>query len=231
MPTPALYSRLSIALLLAAAAHAESPAPFKLACNGMGEHEAKLIQSAGVAAKVARKSLHELQVKAGGQTLSFKDEPPFDEPLDGKRFYFCDYREGFFLLTYLDGADFTGQLVNEATGAVLPGGESVLFSADRRAYLAEMHSDGLDGNEWEVHAVDGRLSWNGYDFILDPNKQGLYAAAYLEKPVWTAQGRLTATAVCDPGYKATRSQVTLTKIGADWSWRPTPKCVPPLKKG
>lgn len=174
---------------------------------------------------VVRKSLHQLQVEAAGKILRFKDEPPYDEPLDGVHYYFCDRKEGFILLFTQDSSLFTGTLINEKTGQVTPGGESVLFSPDRRAYMIAEQPDGLDGQAWKIFAVDGRLSWEGFSFIRNERKSS-YMDAELSKPQWTANGEFTATALCITNSDQTWN-VTLKKIANKWDWYPKRKCKQP----
>ncbi|MFP5394368.1 MAG: hypothetical protein ACLGI6_22985 [Gammaproteobacteria bacterium] len=171
---------------------------------------------------VQRMVKHTLQVKAGGKTLKFVDAPPYDEPLDGVRYTFCDRREGFILLTHTDADRFGGKLIIEATGEVLPAGESVMFSPDRRAYFADVQPDGLDGMEWFIHGVDGRLSWKGYSFLKHPHKEG-WMTATLADPQFDAKGQFSAQATCIQSDKISW-KVTLVKQGGVWDWRPIRKC-------
>lgn len=180
--------------------------------------ESKLIGhfAAGV---VSRIDAHHLRVKTAVGPVTLADEGPFDEPFAGVRHQFCDRRDGFVLLLVQQDVFFTGKLVNEQTGAVIPAGQRVLFSPDRRAYLAAIQPNGLDGMEWEVRAVDGRLSWQGYDFIpADPN---VSIQASLEDPAWTAKGELTAVARCVTDLDRT-FPVKLVRLKAGWTWKPSP---------
>lgn len=183
-----------------------------------------MIQAAGLGDRVSRIGKHELRVRAGGKTVSLRDDPPFDQDDDGTRYLYCDYREGFYLIWTTDQITYTGVLVNEQTGAVTPGGERVLFSPDRRAYLISEQPDGLDGSVWKVFSVTGRESWRGYSFMPDPRRAG-FMVATLDSSVWTDKGRLTATARCFNDLSHVW-QVTLTRSanGGDWDWRPAAHC-------
>jgi len=172
---------------------------------------------------VRRESKHVLSVRTAAGVLRFKDEPPYDEPLAGKHHYFCDRRDGFILLQVADESDFTGVLIDEATGKKTEAGTEVLFSNDRRAYFATIQPDGLDGMVWKIYAVDGKPSWSGYSFI--EKRKGEFDAT-LETPAWTDTGEFTAMAQCLADEKV-RWKVKLTKVGSQWQWLPNRKCPAP----
>ena len=183
--------------------------------------EANLIRS--LASGVAiRKSSHQLQIKTDIRVMSFLDEPPYDEPIGGKHYYFCDRKSGFILLTTLDSTDFTGTLINEKTGAVSPGGETIIFSIDNRAYFLSEHSSGMDGDKWKIYSMSGKLSWEGYNFIPREDNQS-FMYAYLNDPTWSPSGEFTATAQCTKLLDKTW-RVTLKKIKGAWDWSPKRKC-------
>lgn len=199
-------------------------APFELECaSRTGSDQARISKlGAGV---VVRKGAHLLKVSTKGGVQSFKDEPPYDEPMDGVHYYFCDRKEGFVLVNVEDAYEFTGKLINEQTGAVTEGGTSVLFSEDRRAYLAASHGGGLDGDAWTVYAVNGETSWSGYNFISDPDKRSRYVD--LGMPTWTHNGELVATATCASDQKR-QWKMKLVKNHGWWDWAPRKTC-PPMK--
>lgn len=211
------------AVLAVLAAGTTQAASLALTCGDSGKAglEAKRIK-AMAAGVVKRQSKHVLQVEAAGKTLAFTDKPPYDEPLDGERYAFCERKEGFILLAHVNGDELTGKLVNEATGKVGPGGDAVLFSADRRAYLATSQDNGRDGATWTVYALDGRQSWTGGDYLLHPTKPD-YKAAELSEERWEANGELSAQARCIEG-KMAPWRVKLVKSGGTWNWHPHRKC-------
>ncbi len=168
--------------------------------------------------KVVRQSRHVLQVQAGGKTINLVDKPPHDEPFSGTHRWFCDRRDGFILLRTDDDSRYTGTLVNEATGDVSPGGEDVTFSADRRAYFATVQPDGLDGEEWKIYAVTGKLSWSGFSYIPEAHDRDRIVAQ-LANPRWQPNGEFTAEATCVFGRHRTWP-VTLKKISNTWDWYP-----------
>lgn len=196
-----------------------------LACEGMGDGpaaEAKRI-AARAQGVVRREGKHVLSVRTAQGVLRFTDKPPHDEPLSGDHYRFCDRRDGFILLQRNDESDFTGVLIDEATGRKTEGGEEVLFSNDRRAYFATMQPDGLDGQRWTIRAVDGTPSWSGYSFI--EKRPGEFDAT-LDTPAWTDTGEFTAMAQCLADSKL-RWKVKLTKAGGKWQWLPKRSCPAP----
>ena len=73
---------------------------------------------------------------AGGKRI-LKDKPPYNEPLDGVRWTYCGYNADLKLHMLLkeDEALFTGALVDDMTGTLLPGGQKVLFSKNASSIL------------------------------------------------------------------------------------------------
>ncbi|UOD30111.1 hypothetical protein INH39_33015 [Massilia violaceinigra] len=208
-----------LAVLAAAPACADN---LVLNCDsGKPGLEAKRIK-AEAAGVVKRLSKHVLQVTVAGKTHKFTDKPPYDEPLDGVRYEFCQRKEGFILVAHEDGGDFTGKLINEANGNITDAGGTVEFSADRRAYLASSQSNGLDATSLAVHALDGRVSWEGRDYLPHPTKADSMVAT-LGKIQWEANGELSAQATCLAG-KVAPWRVKLVKSGGAWDWQPRRKC-------
>lgn len=214
---------LSAAVLAALAAGTVQAESLALNCgeSGTAGLEAKRIKAVA-GGVVKRQSKHVLQVEAGGKTLKFADKPPYDEPLDGQRYEFCERKDGFILLAHDNGDELTGKLVNEATGKVTAGGDSVLFSADRRAYFATSQDNGKDGATWNIYALDGRRSWTGGDYLLHPTKPD-YIAAQLSDQRWEASGEFSAQAQCIEG-KVAPWRVKLVKSAGGWDWQPRRKC-------
>lgn len=224
MPLP--IQRLALGALLGLTALASHAQAFKLECpdpRGKGV-EAKSIKSlaAGV---VERRGKHELRVKTAKGLRKLVDKAPHDEPLSGLHYYFCDRKEGFVLLRVEDGSTFTGNLVVEATGQVLPAGQTVLFTPDRKAYWASVQEDGLDGEVWKIYTANGAVSWSGYNFLHEKGEGGrMYAE--LANPTWAPNGQFIAQAQCLNKLDRTW-KVRLTRISGEWDWRPKKACPAP----
>lgn len=193
-----------------------------LACTSADNEDAAEAKRIAARAQgvVRREGRHVLSVRTAQGVLRFADKPPHDEPLSGDHYRFCDRRDGFILLQRSDESDFTGVLVDEATGRKTEGGAEVLFSNDRRAYFATMQPDGLDGQRWTIRAVDGTPSWSGYSFI---ERHKDHIAATLDTPAWTDTGEFTAMAQCLASDRL-RWKVKLTKVGGQWQWLPKRTC-------
>lgn len=198
--------------------------PDNLGCNGDPTNpkiERQLIadRAAGVVQRIAK---HRLTVQTNDGPKVFNDEPPHDEQLAGVHHYFCDRQDGLVLLMLINQVLFTGLLVNEFTGKITPGGESVWLSKDRQAYLISEHANGMDGSMWSVYSIDGKKSWSGYNFI-EGEGATLTAEAHLTDPVWTASGELTAEATC--AFNVDKKwRVKLLKKAGVWDWKPRKAC-------
>lgn len=210
-------------LALAGCLPASHGATLHLTCNALSspQDEARLIARLAPS-QVKREKTHVLSVRTADGTLRFTDKAPYGEDLSGVKYTFCDRKEGFTLLTMVDEDLFTGVLVNEASGKIGKAGEYVLFSPDRRAYLASEQPDGADAKRWTIYAVDGKPSWSGYSYIPADNDEQMMAAT-LDEPAWTGTGEFTASASCFAN-DAIRWKVKLTKIGARWQWLPKRQC-------
>ena len=147
-----------------------------------------------------------------------KDKPPYNEPLDGVRWTYCGYNAGLKLHMLLkeDEALFTGALVDDVTGALLPGGQKVLFSKDAQYYLAYEQPDGQDGETIKLYRRNGTLMWEGYNGFL--SSDGKDVVANFESMHWDDQNRPQAIARLNGGKTQT---VTLTQGSAGkWQWLP-----------
>lgn len=220
-------SRFTISTLLAVAAlpAVANAGQLKMDCPDSGvEHEAKLIQQRQAGAVFVRSKRHLARIKSGAGWLEFKDKGPHDEQLSGLHHYFCDLQGDYLLLSVQDEDRFTGKLVHLPSGRITQAGHQVILSPDRRAYFAVVQPNGLDGSEWMIYASDGRLSWQGFDFIPKENVEGLRAYAYLSEPRWLAHGEFSAQASCDGDTSKGTWQVKLIKNGGQWDWQPRRKC-------
>ncbi|WP_338844978.1 hypothetical protein V8J88_14955 [Massilia sp. W12] len=199
-------------------------AQLKLSCESKKKplSEAQLIQKRKAGAVFVRTKAHLARVKSGAGWLEFADTPPFDEPLSGVLHTFCDMRGEYLLLAVADEGRFGGKLVHLPSGRITPGGLSVHFSRDGRAYFANEQPDGLDGNEWMIYAQDGRLSWQGYNFIEQSGKPG-HVDTFLSDPRWLPNGEFSAKASCDEAGSH-QWPVKLIKQNGQWEWQPRRKC-------
>lgn len=213
-----------LSLLLLGCLGSARAADLHLSCNATGDQDAaEARRIASLAPGVVKRiGAHELSVRTAAGPLRFVDEAPYGKDLSGTRHAFCDRRGGYVLLTLEDEDEFTGVLVDEATGKTSPGGMEVLFSHDRRSYLATEQPDGLDGERWKIYGADGSLTWSGYSYIPLENDEGEFAAT-LHMPAWNEAGEFTAIAQCI-GNLDTQWPVKLTKVRDKWQWLPARRC-------
>ncbi|MEO6983166.1 MAG: hypothetical protein ABI072_08625 [Edaphobacter sp.] len=160
----------------------------------------------------------QLQVRWSGGMRIFKDKPPYDEPLDGIWWRYCGYSAvaKVHLVCEQDSGLFTGKLLSDETGALLPGGQRVLFSPNQRYYLAYEQPDGQDGETITLYDRNGTTLWRGYNGIL--SSDGTTVVADFLNEHWDCQNRLVAE-VHRSGKVAVT--VTLTKVDdLKWEWLP-----------
>src|ERR1051326_2311656 len=165
-----------------------------------------------------RLGAHLIEVGWGRGKRIFKDKPPYGEPLDGLRWIYCGYNADLKLHMLLkeEEALFTGALIDDVSGALLPGGQKVLFSKNAQYYLAYEQPDGQDGETIKLYRRNGTLLWKGYNGFLSAN--GKDVLANFEDMHWNGEGRLQAIARREDGKTQT---VTLTEGSAGkWEWLP-----------
>lgn len=148
----------------------------------------------------------------------FRDSPPFDEPLDGIAWYYCGYSPQ--LKMHLIGEDdidvFTGVLLNDANGSILPAGKIVEFSPDGRRYFAYEQPDGQDGPTLKLYKSDGKLLWKGFDGLTSKNQK--WVNADFETVEWTRDDRLLA----EYTVSGVRHKLILSlSSDGNWHWKPT----------
>jgi hypothetical protein len=109
--------------------------------------------------------------------------------------------------------------VDDRTGSLLPGGESVLFSPDRQYYLAWEQPDGQDGETLKLCRRDGKILWKGYGGILsDDGTMVVVGSENMGNMRWDSRNRPQATAHLRGGRTQT---VTLTETrDGKREWRP-----------
>jgi hypothetical protein len=164
-----------------------------------------------------RLGAHAIEIGWARGKRILKDKPPYDEPLDGVRWTYCGYHTDLKLHMLLkkDEALFTGALVDDATGALLPGGQKVLFSKNAQYYLAYEQPDGQDGETIQLSRRNGTLLWKGYNGFL--SSDGIVLANF-ESMNWDDHDRPQAIARLNDGKTQT---VTLTQGSAGrWDWLP-----------
>jgi hypothetical protein len=188
------------------------------------KEEVALQQSHGAAQRVSKRRLT-VRWAAGTKTFVSDSVQDFGS-LD---YWYCgfDSAAGFHLIHKTEDAAFTGILLNQTTGKVLPAGNEVIFAPDGSRYFASMQLDGHEGPDWYAYTRDGAALWTGQ---AEHPTGGLdRSVGILEKPRWTAKGALQATLRCPGGPDTwSMSTVTLTRSSVGWAWLPSLKCRRPV---
>jgi hypothetical protein len=224
-------SRITISLLLLLAATVQVNGQLALQCNppywgerltdttfvapGSAAETARMHQSPHGAARTGK---HTLLVHWDGGTQTFRNKPPYDEPLDGIRWTYCGYstKVGLHLVMKGDFSVFTGVLVDEKTGSILPGGHAVTFSPDLMLYIAYEQPDGQDGETMKLYDRNGTLLWKGISNVSSPDGQSILAE--FDDVHWDSTGKLIA-AYQDPEQR--KKFLTLTQSSnGHWRWIP-----------
>lgn len=173
---------------------------------------ARMRQSPHGASRVGK---HTLLVHWAGGVHTFKDKPPYDEPLDGVQWTYCGYspKLNMHLIKKNDEVVFLGVLVDESSGAILPGGDEVVFSPDMKSYIAYEMQDGAALPMIKLYNRSGNLLWSGYHGLMS-QQEGI-ALAEFDEVHWDSSGKLIAE------YRETgkgKVIMALTK-GSDARWR------------
>lgn len=124
---------------------------------------------------------------------------------------------------------FTGVLLDNLTGKIVPAGQYVSFSNDKKKYFASVQPDGLDGEEWYVYTGNGVLIWKGLSGISKrhPKDKYEYFVADLDNPRWNSAEELEADLLCSADRDkpmTDKTTVALRLVGKRWAWLPEVTC-------
>jgi len=226
--------RVAAIIILAASAFSQTAGPVSLQCAvpavppgedkaifpGSTEEVARLHQSPHGAKRLSE---HQLEVVWTAGTRVFKDEPPY-EPLDGVSWAYCGYSPvlKLHLIRKADHDLFTGVLLDDRTGSVVPGGEGVFFSPDHHLYLAYEQPNGQDGETLKLYKRNGVMLWKGYDFIASlDGKSVIVDAENMRNMRWDNQNRPQATLYLVGDRTVTVTLMRDSKGKLDWLPRVT----------
>jgi hypothetical protein len=195
--------------------------------NNIVDENAAILGQTPFGAK--RISQHHLVVNWMRGSKDFIDEPPYDQNFDGISYVYCGYNPtlGMHLIHKSEYDIFTGVLVDNSTGAVMPAGQYVSFSKDKKKYFATVQPNGLDGEEWYVYTKDGQLEWKGLSGITQkhPKFNYDYFIVELSKPRWNSEGKLEAIGKCSTEIDNNKeTTVRLELVGKKWEWLPKISC-------
>ncbi len=149
-------------------------------------------------------------------TRLFRDRPPYAAELDGVHWAYCgfDPTVKMHLIGKIDADVFTGELLDDGSGAILPAGETVVFSPSRKYYLAYEQPDGQDGPTLKLYDNEGNQLWKGFDGLL--SKDGMYVIADFDRVSWTADDKLAAE--YEQANKLHRL-VLIRNSAGHWNWQ------------
>lgn len=144
-----------------------------------------------------RLETHVLQVITNKGPQRFVDKPPHDE-LGGLHWRYCGYnaQAKAHLIEKADEGLYSGELLLDETGKLLPAGHTVLFSPNAKEFLAIEQEDGVDGENWAVYGADGKTMWKGYAGTIAKVDGIDTVVSTFDHPQWTTQGELKARFVC-----------------------------------
>jgi hypothetical protein len=203
--------------------------PYKLSCED-NRIENDLLKQAPHGAK--RTGKHAFEIKYSGGVSEFIDKPPYDELLDGINleglsWEYCGYNEivKAHLIFRHDKEWYTGSLLFEESGKVINAGSTVIFSPNKRNFIAIEQRDGADGENWTLFDTTGHKCWEGFSTIEVPRKPTdtfTWEAATIENPTLSDDLQISAHMFCWQSKK--NGNVTLKKIGDEWEWLPKIEC-------
>ena len=131
-------NRILMRLLLSAAAAPQGDGRFALSRWLTPDSQEETLRLGNAPHRAKRVEKHRLEVSWVGGRQAVVNKPPYDEPFAGTTRAYCgfDARLNLHLLLKRDERLFTGVLLDDRIGRILPGGQTVMFSPDRGYSLA-----------------------------------------------------------------------------------------------
>jgi hypothetical protein len=123
----------------------------------------------------------------------------------------------------MDESTYSGDLLFDETGRLVHAGHTVLFSPNKKEFLAIEQEDGEDGENWTVYDAGGKARWKGYAGTTAKVDGIEVVISTFDHPQWTRQNELTARYVC--ASSKSRGVVALTRSpSSGFTWRGNGKC-------
>ena len=164
---------------------------------------------------------------AHGSTV-FTDSGTKEGYIGGTGYLYCGFNAtvGLHLIHKTIEDEWTGILLDHATGKILPAGEQVSFAPLGTRYFAATHENGLAVEKWYIYARDGSLLWKALAGMSErhPSADYEYIVATLSQPRWGPNGEFQATLTCAIGPAKPPTAVTLTRQSDGWVWLPKVSC-------
>jgi hypothetical protein len=158
---------------------------------------------------------HTLEVNWAQGVRRFVDKDCTGEDIGGSCWEYCGYHASFHLhqINHEEDDLFTGVLLDDASGKILPGGGLVIFSPDGKKYLASSQWDGKEFSDWKLYSREGTLLWAGDSGITGKNNEVL---AEFENPSWSSSGDLLVDSV---DLVSGKKVVLILVQGAEKKWK------------
>lgn len=176
---------------------------------------------------VRRINKHVLEIATPRGRQRFVDKPQHDEgETVGVHWRYCGYdaHARAHLIEMIDEGSYSGSLLLEESGQLIPAGHTVWFSPDAREILGIKQDAGVDGETWAVLDRTGQIIWTGYAGIVADVDGVETVVATFELPRWTKQGQLTARSVCTSS-KTQETVVLIRSASKGWGWNGHAKCL------
>jgi hypothetical protein len=169
----------------------------------------------------SRPSKYRLVVNWAKGTRQFVDTAPYwENDAGGTANQYCgfDVATHMHVLSRQTEDSMSGYLIDDRSGALLPGGEWILFSPDQKRYLADNQIHGVDGEDWAVYTIGGRLVAKGLAMMTCAGRD--YCGGELVDPHWLDNDHLQATTKCNEKPVLH----TLDIAQGRWNWSPASPC-------
>jgi len=176
-------------------------------------HELSALRQAPHGAR--RTGKHTLQINWAHGLRQLVDSGCDGDGIGGQCWEYCSYDATLQLhhVGHADGDLFTGALLDDKTGQLLPGGASVNFSPDKKMYLSTSQMNGDEFSDWKLYARNGTLLWSGESGLVGKKDEVL---AEFEDAKWSSSGELFT------GYKDSKSNKVVLKLtrkaDGKWGW-------------
>jgi hypothetical protein len=180
--------------------------------SGDRQESAALRQAPHGAKRIGK---HTLQINWAHGVRQLVDKGCDGEGIGGQCWEYCSYDATLHLhhIGHEDEDLFTGVLLDDKTGQLLPGGTSVIFSPDRKMYLSVSQWDGKELSDWKLYTRNGTLLWAGDSGLVGKSDEIL---AEFEDAKWPSSGELLTDYM---DSKNNRVVLTLTRIAdGKWEW-------------
>ena len=159
---------------------------------------------------------HTLEVNWAKGVQRFVDKGCTGVDIDGSCWQYCGYNSSLHIhqINHEEDDLFTGVLLDDDSGKILPAGRAVIFSPDGKKYFASSQEDGKEFADWKVYSRDGTLLWEGDSGTVDEHDQIL---AEFDDASWSSSGDLLTNSV-DSVSGAKAALILMQGTDKKWNW-------------